>query len=278
MYKKNFYLFGFIVVIFLLSIEVEAKEIVFLYYDETCGFNPDGWGDWKSTKKIENAVVAELEKARVEYLIGNAEEFVTYMRDNPRGIVVCPIIIPETVVDDILTSKVSKIEKWLYSGGLLIYSGDTPFFSIGLKGKPGQKVDPKYSGMEDVFNFSSRYTELGPAVVEPTDLGLKYIPDLQLFSSLRPARITRLEDENCITIEVYGRSNGLADPVFFACPDMRGGFVHIHMEQLAKKSDKYLAQVGLEIGELIVNRFGALFEAVQPKNKVALTWAHLKTQ
>ena len=258
----------------MLSIEVEAEE-VFLYYDENFGFNPDGWGDWRSTKKIEGAVVDELEEAEIKYMIGDAEEFVAYMKNNPNGIVVCPIIVPETVYN-ILESDKSRIEKWLYNGGTLIYSGDTFLFSVGMEG--GKKAEPKYFGMKDVFNFSSRYIKLGPVEVKPTNLGLRYIPDLQPFSSLRPAQLAVLENENCGTIEVYGRSDNLADPVLFSPPNMEGSFVHIHMEKLAKKSDDYLSQVGLEIGELIVNRFRESPIAVRAKYKVSLTWARLKTQ
>ena len=35
------------------SVTTWAAPEVFLYYDEDYGFNPDGWGDWKSTKNIE---------------------------------------------------------------------------------------------------------------------------------------------------------------------------------------------------------------------------------
>ena len=74
----------------------EAPE-VFLYYDENYGFNPDGWGDWKSTKKIEDAVIAELDAAKIASVVGNADEFLAYMEDNPEGVIVSLIVVPEIV-------------------------------------------------------------------------------------------------------------------------------------------------------------------------------------
>ncbi len=79
----------------LITLTAGAAPKVFLYYDEDYGFNPDGWGDWNSTKKIEDAVIPELEKSKVEYIVGNAEEFVDYMKQNPNGIAVSPICVPE---------------------------------------------------------------------------------------------------------------------------------------------------------------------------------------
>jgi hypothetical protein len=48
------------------------------------------------------------------------------------------------------------------------------------------------------------------------------------------------------------------------------------MEALAGKPADYLAQVGLEIGELITNRFGELL-AVEPQGKLTTTWGNLKS-
>ena len=62
------------------------------------------------------------------------------------------------------------------------------------------------------------------------------------------------KQEKCDPIEVYAEAGNSADPILFAAPDMKGYFVHFHMETLGNKPDDYLAQVGLEIGELITNR------------------------
>lgn len=61
-----------------------------------------------------------------------------------------------------------------------------------------------------------------------------------------------------------------------APPDMKGYFVHFHMETLGNKPDDYLAQVGLEIGELITNRFGELLD-VEPQGKLTTTWGNIKS-
>ena len=119
----------------------EAPE-VFLYYDENYGFNPDGWGDWKSTKKIEDAVIAELDAAKIASVVGNADEFLAYMEENPEGVIVSPIVVPE-IVYTIGMKDDSPMENFLFGGGVLIYSGDTPFYAVGKKDAPGQKVVPR---------------------------------------------------------------------------------------------------------------------------------------
>ena len=202
-----------------------AAPEVFLYYDENYGFNPDGWGDWKSTKKIEDAVM---------------------------------------------------MENFLFGGGVLIYSGDTPFYAVGKKDAPGQKIVPGNQGVMDVLNFTAQYITTTAAAVKPTDEGKKMIPSLEPFNPNRPGLINVLEAEKCDPIEVYAEAGNSADPILFAAPDMKGYFVHFHMETLGNKPDDYLAQVGLEIGELLVNRFGELLD-VEPQGKLTTTWGNLKS-
>ena len=252
-----------------------AASEVFLYYDEDYGFNPDGWGDWNSTKKIEDAVVAELDEAKIASVVGDADAFLAYMEDNPEGVIVSPIVVPE-IVYTIGMKDDSPIENFLYGGGVLIYSGDTPFYAVGKKGAPGQKIVPGNQGVMDVLNFGGQYITTAGAAVKPTEEGKKMIPSLQPFNPTRPAQLKVLEAENCDPIEVYAEGNDLADPVLFASPDMKGYFVHFHMEGLAGKPPDYLAQVGLEIGELITNRFGELLD-VEPQGKLATTWGNLKS-
>ena len=105
------------------------------------GFNPDGWGDWKSTKKIEDAVIAELDAAKIASVVGNADEFLAYMEENPEGVIVSPIVVPE-IVYTIGMKDDSPMENFLFGGGVLIYSGDTPFYAVGKKDAPGQKMSP----------------------------------------------------------------------------------------------------------------------------------------
>jgi len=254
-----------------------AKEVVFLYYDESYGYNPDGWGDWKSTKAIEDKIAEELTKAKVEFKIGTADEFLAYIEENPTGIVVSPIVVPEDVYSIGMVDK-SPIEKWLNGGGTLIYSGDTPFYAAGKKDAPGQKIVPGDAGGNDVFNFASQYVTTAGAAVKPTELGKKYIPDLQPFNPNRPAQVNVLENEQCEPIEVYGDDGGnLADPVLFRTEEMKekkGNFVHIHMQTLAQTPD--LAQIGLEIAQLLINRFGEVLLGVEPAGKLAATWAEIK--
>ena len=149
----------------------EAPE-VFLYYDENYGFNPDGWGDWKSTKKIEDAVIAELDAAKIASVVGNADEFLAYMEDNPEGVIVSPIVVPE-IVYTIGMKDDSPMENFLFGGGVLIYSGDTPFYAVGKKDAPGQKVVPGNQGVKDVLNFTAQYITTTAAAVKPTDEGKK---------------------------------------------------------------------------------------------------------
>lgn len=252
-----------------------AAPEVFLYYDENYGFNPDGWGDWKSTKKIEDAVIAELDEAKVASVVGNADEFLAYMEENPEGVIVSPIVVPE-IVYTIGMKDDSPMENFLFGGGVLIYSGDTPFYAVGKKDAPGQKVVPGNQGVKDVLNFTAQYITTTAAAVKPTDEGKKLIPSLEPFNPNRPGQLNVLEAEKCDPIEVYAEAGNSADPILFAAPDMKGYFVHFHMETLGNKPDDYLAQVGLEIGELLVNRFGELL-AVEPQGKLTTTWGNLKS-
>ena len=248
---------------------------VFLYYDENYGFNPDGWGNWKSTKKIEDAVVAELDAAKIASVVGNADEFLAYMEDNPEGVIVSPIVVPE-IVYTIGMKDDSPMENFLFGGGVLIYSGDTPFYAVGKKDAPGQKVVPGNQGVKDVLNFTAQYITTTAAAVKPTPEGKELIPSLEPFNPNRPGLINVLEDEKCDPIEIYAEAGNSADPILFAAPDMKGYFVHFHMETLGNKPDDYLAQVGLEIGELITNRFGELLD-VEPQGKLTTTWGNLKS-
>ena len=252
----------------------EAPE-VFLYYDENYGFNPDGWGDWKSTKKIEDAVIAELDAAKIASVVGNADEFLAYMEENPEGVIVSPIVVPE-IVYTIGMKDDSPMENFLFGGGVLIYSGDTPFYAVGKKDAPGQKVVPGNQGVKDVLNFTAQYITTTAAAVKPTPEGKKLIPSLEPFNPNRPGQINVLEAEKCDPIEVYAEAGNSADPILFAAPDMKGYFVHFHMETLGNKPDDYLAQVGLEIGELITNRFGELLD-VEPQGKLTTMWGNIKS-
>ena len=257
------------------SVTTWAASEVFLYYDEDYGFNADGWGDWNSTQKIEDAVMAELDEAKIASVVGDADAFVAYMEENPEGVIVSPIVVPE-IVYTIGMPDDSPIENFLYGGGVLIYSGDTPFYAVGKKGAPGQKIVPGNQGVMDVLNFTAQYITTTAAAVKPTPEGEKMIPSLEPFNPSRPAQLKVLEAENCDPIEVYAEAGGSADPVLFASPDMKGYFVHFHMEALAGKPADYLEQVGLEIGELITNRFGELL-AVEPQGKLTTTWGKLKS-
>ena len=274
-FRLQFKISALVGILLYCSVTTWAASEVFLYYDEDYGFNADGWGDWNSTEKIEDAVMAELDEAKIASVVGDADAFLAYMEENPEGVVVSPIIVPE-IVYTIGMPDDSPIENFLYGGGVLIYSGDTPFYAVGKKGAPGQKIVPGNQGVMDVLNFTAQYITTTAAAVKPTPEGEKMIPSLEPFNPSRPAQLKVLEAENCDPIEVYAEAGGSADPVLFASPDMKGYFVHFHMEALAGKPADYLEQVGLEIGELITNRFGELL-AVEPQGKLTTTWGKLKS-
>ena len=274
-FRLQFKISALVGILLYCSVTTWAASEVFLYFDEDYGFNADGWGDWNSTQKIEDAVMAELDEAKIASVVGDADAFLAYMEENPEGVIVSPIIVPE-IVYTIGMPDDSPIENFLYGGGVLIYSGDTPFYAVGKKGAPGQKIVPGNQGVMDVLNFTAQYITTTAAAVKPTPEGEKMIPSLEPFNPSRPAQLKVLEAENCDPIEVYAEAGGSADPVLFASPDMKGYFVHFHMEALAGKPADYLEQVGLEIGELITNRFGELL-AVEPQGKLTTTWGKLKS-
>jgi hypothetical protein len=274
-FRLQFKISALVGILLYCSVTTWAASEVFLYYDEDYGFNADGWGDWNSTQKIEDAVMAELDEAKIASVVGDADAFVAYMEENPEGVIVSPIVVPE-IVYTIGMPDDSPIENFLYGGGVLIYSGDTPFYAVGKKGAPGQKIVPGNQGVMDVLNFTAQYITTTAAAVKPTPEGEKLIPSLEPFNPSRPAQLKVLEAENCDPIEVYAEAGNSADPVLFASPDMKGYFVHFHMEALAGKPADYLEQVGLEIGELITNRFGELL-AVEPQGKLTTTWGKLKS-
>ena len=274
-FRLQFKISALVGILLYCSVTTWAASEVFLYYDEDYGFNADGWGDWNSTQKIEDAFMAELDEAKIASVVGDADAFVAYMEENPEGVIVSPIVVPE-IVYTIGMPDDSPIENFLYGGGVLIYSGDTPFYTVGKKGAPGQKIVPGNQGVMDVLNFTAQYITTTAAAVKPTPEGEKMIPSLEPFNPSRPAQLKVLEAENCDPIEVYAEAGGSADPVLFASPDMKGYFVHFHMEALAGKPADYLEQVGLEIGELITNRFGELL-AVEPQGKLTTTWGKLKS-
>ena len=243
---------------------------------KTTVLTPDGWGDWKSTKKIEDAVIAELDAAKIASVVGNADEFLAYMEDNPEGVIVSPIVVPE-IVYTIGMKDDSPMENFLFGGGVLIYSGDTPFYAVGKKDAPGQKIVPGNQGVMDVLNFTAQYITTTAAAVKPTDEGKKLIPSLEPFNPNRPGLINVLEAEKCDPIEVYAEAGNSADPSPLCRTRHERLISSISTwKHSAINLTDYLAQVGLEIGELITNRFGELLD-VEPQGKLTTMWGNIKS-
>jgi len=213
-------------------------------------------------------LVKELGKKNIRAEIVDSDGLLAYMGANPEGIMlVCQGIFPGTVFQS--KGKDDPIYDWLREGGIGGFVGDYPFYYWDNTNNV-----PAGGGQQSVFGVT--VTNSSTAFVEPTELGLEYIPSLQeQWTSNRPVGLAVLE-ANGFEYESYADDGVNADPVIYRTKDMEGWFVNFHTSccGTAVPANDQMAK---EYAELISNRFITAPESVEPVGKLSALWGQLKS-
>jgi hypothetical protein len=217
-----------------------------------------------------NLLVDELGKKNVSAEIVDSDGLLAYMEANPEGIMlVCQGIFPGTVFQS--EGDDDPIYDWLREGGIGGFVGDYPFYYWdNTNNMPGG------GGQQSVFGAT--VTNASTANVEPTELGLQYIPSLQdQWTTNRPVGLAALQN-NGFEFESYADDGNNSDPVAYRTEDMLGWFINFHTSCCGTPVPAN-DQMAIEYAELISNRFASErgIEAVDPAGKVSALWGRLKS-
>ena len=259
-------LFTFLsITLFLIIANSALAQDVALFYDPqivTLGVNDPGG--------FANLIVEELGKKNISADIVNSDGLLEYMEANPEGIMlVCQGIFPGTVFQG--KGEDDPIYSWLREGGIGGFVGDYPFYYWDNTNNA-----PAGGGQQSVFGVT--VTNANTATVEPTALGLQYIPSLQdEWTTNRPVGLATLQN-NDFEFESYADDGTNSDPVTYRTEDMLGWFINFHTSccGVAVPANDQMAK---EYAELISNRFASErdLEAVDPAGKVSALWGRLKS-
>ena len=237
-----------------------AQEVA-IYYDPARGTA------WVDPAQLAPAVDEALAKKNMESSIVKTDALVTYMEANKEGIVVMTSGI---VPGEIFQSKGDEdpLYEWLMEGGVMFWSGDWPFYYWG-------DVANCPAAQGEVSLFGVAFTQgMGPPgqPMTPTDFGKELVPSMAEHPSSRPVSLAVLEN-NKFEYESYADDGSFADPIALRTSKMEGWFVNFY----TWPEDVDYAQVGLEMAELIENRFVDLVEkAVDKTGKMATTWGAIR--
>jgi hypothetical protein len=217
-----------------------------------------------------NLLVDELGKRNISADIVDSDGLLEYMEANSEGIMlVCQGIFPGTVFQS--KGEDDPIYFWLREGGIGGFVGDYPFYYWDSTANA-----PGGGGQQSVFGVT--VTNGTESTVEPTPLGLQYIPSLQdEWTTNRPVGLATLQN-NGFEFESYADDGSNADPIMYRTEDMLGWFVNFHTSccGFAVPANDQMAK---EYAELISNRFGSEreLEAVDPADKVSALWGQIKS-
>jgi hypothetical protein len=213
-----------------------------------------------------NLLVDQLKKKNVAAEIFDSKGLAEYMKANPTGIMlVCQGIVPSTIFAN--KGKADLIYTWLRGGGIGGFVGDYPFYYWDNTNNVAAG-----GGQQNVFGVT--VTNGNVANVEPTELGKKYIPSLQEWTTNRPAGIAILQN-NGFEFESYADDKSNSDPVAYRTKDMKGWFINFHTSCCGTNVPAN-DQMAKEYAELISNRFIVKGKAVEPVDKLSVAWGQLK--
>ena len=244
----------------LLTCNCLLAQGVAIYYDPAKG------NAWIDPAQMAPAVEKELGAKGIECQIVNAEDLAAYMNANKEGFV---IITTGMAPGEIFQSKGDQdlVNEWLTDGGVMFWTGDWPFYYWDTTANC-----PGGAGETSVFGVTVTQSSGPPGqTMEPTDLGMELIPSIEEHLSSRPVSLGTL-DARKFEYESYADNGSLADPIAFQPPDMDGWFVNMH----TWPEEVTLAQVALEMAELLENRFMVEQEAVESTGKLSTTWGGIK--
>jgi hypothetical protein len=248
----------------LLVTNTSAQDVAILYDPSlpTLGVN--------NAPGFANLLVEELKKKNLSAEIVDSDGLAEYMEANPKGIMlVCQGIVPSTIFEN--KGKDDPIYSWLREGGIGGFVGDYPFYYWDNTNNVAAG-----GGQQKVFGVQATNSNI--ALVEPTELGQKYIPSLQKeWTTNRPVGLAVLE-QNGFEFESYADDGTNADPVAYRTEDMEGWFINFHTSccGTAVPANDQMAK---EYAELISNRFATAeqLKSVDPAGKASVLWGQLKS-
>lgn len=256
----------FITVICLLLAGNTLAQDVAVFYDasvQTLGVN--------NAAGFANLIVDELHKKNISAEIVDSDGLVEYMEANPKGIyLITQGCTPGTIFKN--QGKKDLVYSWLREGGIGGFVGDYPFYYYWDK---GARITAAGAGQQSVFGVT--ITNSSTAQVKPTELGEKYIPSLEKWTSNRPAGLAVLQTNN-FEFESYADDGVNADPIAYRTEDMKGWFINFHTSccGTAIPPNERMAK---EYAELIKNRFSEGLEgkSVEETGKMSVVWGKLKS-
>lgn len=212
-----------------------------------------------------NLLVDQLKKKNIIAEIFDSNGVADYMKANPKGIMlVSQGIFPGTIFAN--KGKDDLIYTWLRGGGIGGFVGDYPFYywdnTNNVAGGGGQ---------QKIFGVT--VTNGNVVNVIPTELGKKYMPSIKEWTSNRPVGLAALN--NGFEFESYADNKADADPVAYRTKDMKGWFINFHTSCCGTNVPGN-DQMAKEYAELISNRFITKAKAVEPMDKLSMTWGQIK--
>jgi hypothetical protein len=208
-----------------------------------------------------------LKAKNIDCSIVDTEALVTYMEANREGIV---IMTSGIAPGEIFKNQGDKdlVNEWLFGGGIMFWTGDWPFYYWDAPANLAAAA-----GEASVFGVTMTQGTGPPGqMMTPTNIGKELIPSIEEHPSSRAVSLAILET-NGFEYESYADNGSNADPIAFQARDMEGWFVNMH----TWPEDETLEHVGLEMAELVENRF-LVDRAVESTGKLAATWGSVKEQ
>lgn len=158
----------------------------------------------------------------------------------------------------------SVAEKFLEGGNIFLNTADYIFYVVNGAGTNGEQA------LKNMMDINADMWSGGTAI-KPTDDGKKLTPSLDAFTSERTFKEAQIEDPWEVEIVFGDNSAGFLDPCFVHDTET-GGRIGIAFQE---PNNGGLPR-GEVMAEMIDNYLGEVL-AVDPGEKVATTWGHLKS-
>jgi hypothetical protein len=202
---------------------------VLVYYDSRY---PCNW--IRHPADYRDFLLRVFDRYNVSYEVVDAFSLVERLKAGVNAILVptCDVL-PDTVWNG---TEESIVVKWLRSGGTIIWSGDWEFYYVGHVGSFEHR-----DGIENV-PFGRAVTGAVEAYVRATDAGMRVIPSLTIFKTMRPFVARDM------VVEAYGQAGDVFDPA--AVRVGNGTFIKV-----GSTADSLTWLGFLYVAELVLNKY-----------------------
>jgi len=227
----------------LASVALPAQPPVYVYHEP----GAVGYGYFDVPKQVEmeafhlhlcEALAGALTDAGFKASVIDAREWLRLCNERRRCVVVDIGQFPSHVLYEGQDDG-SPIEGWLNAGGILVYSGDWPFFwYAGSDGRiHGEGAMDR--GDDDIFGADLVRDGFVDMTVEPTEAGKKWLPSLRAGGTLRPFDADAVA-RACPWYEFYslgkrteadGTVHTASDALCFRLPKGEGFFAAFHLRR-----------------------------------------------